>query len=202
MINDTDKVEDLTVDEDEDLPDFIFAHDLFGEEGVQEEMEAEPIELVDVIEEDTISETVEQDPEHFEELVLDEGEVPESFGAKTEPFLALEEDLSLDKGFDELLSESDTGEVKDSRAEKPAREETEDTEGIAEEVLTGMPPSEEIEKEEEAAPPISEEQIEALLTTIVTDVLRKTTRAIISEVAEKVINEEIDALKNSITSLD
>ena len=57
-------------------------------------------------------------------------------------------------------------------------------------------------KEEEAAPSISEEKIEALLTKVMTDVLERTTRAIISEVAEKVINEEIDALKNSITSLD
>ena len=199
---DTDKLKDLTEGGDEDFLDFIFAHDLLGEEGEEEEMEEETIELVDVMEEGTIPELVKEDTKHFEELVVDEENVEESFGAKTEPFLTLEEDLSLDKGFDELLSESDTGEVKDSRAEKPAREETEDTEGIAEEVLTGMPPSEEIEKEEEAAPPISEEQIEALLTTIVTDVLRKTTRAIISEVAEKVINEEIDALKNSITSLD
>ena len=65
-----------------------------------------------------------------------------------------------------------------------------------------MPPTEEIVKEEQAAPSISEEQIEALLTKVVTDVLERATREIIPEVAEKVIKEELDALKNSITALD
>jgi len=202
MAKDTDKLKDLTDDGDEDFPDFIFAHDLLGEEGEEEEMEEKTIELVDVMEEGTIPESVEQDTELFEELVLDEEEVREGFGAKTEPFLTLEEDFSLDMGFDELLSERDAGEVKEPRAEEAAREETQDTEGTAEEVLAGMPPTEKIVKEEEAALSISEEQIEALLTKIVTDVLERATRAIIIDVAEKVINEEIDALKNSITSLD
>jgi hypothetical protein len=202
MAKDTDKLKDLTDDGDEDFPDFIFAHDLLGEEGEEEEMEEKTIELVNVMEEGTIPESVEQDTELFEELVLDEEEVREGFGAKTEPFLTLEEDLSLDMGFDELLSERDAGEVKEPRAEEAAREETQDTEGTAEEVLAGMPPTEKIVKEEEAPLSISEEQIEALLTKIVTDVLERATRAIIIDVAEKVINEEIDALKNSITSLD
>ena len=202
MAKDTDKLKDLTEDGGEDFPDFIFAHDLLGEEAEQEEMEEETIELVDVVEAGTIPESVKEDTEHFDELVVDEEEVEESFGAKIEPFLALEDDLSLDNGFDELLSERDTGEVKEPRAEEATREETRDTEGAAEEVLAGMPPSEEIVNEEEAALSISEEKIEALLTKIVSDVLERTTRAIISEVAEKVINEEIDALKNSITSLD
>jgi hypothetical protein len=32
MVNDSDKLKDLTVYEDEDLPDLIFAHDLLGED--------------------------------------------------------------------------------------------------------------------------------------------------------------------------
>jgi hypothetical protein len=32
MVNDSDKLKDFTVDEYEDLPDFIFAHDLLGED--------------------------------------------------------------------------------------------------------------------------------------------------------------------------
>jgi hypothetical protein len=91
------------------------------------------------MEEGTIPESVEQDTEHFEELVIDEEEVRKGFGAKTEPFLALEEDLSLAMGFDELLSERDSGEVKEPRAEEAAREETQDTEESVEEVLTEMP---------------------------------------------------------------
>jgi hypothetical protein len=90
------------------------------------------------MEEGTIPESVEQDTEHFEELVIDEEEVRKGFGAKTEPFLALEEDLSLAMGFDELLSERDSGEVKEPRAEEAAREETQDTEESVEEVLTEM----------------------------------------------------------------
>jgi hypothetical protein len=111
MAKDTDKVKDLTGGEDEDLPDFIFAHDVLGEEAEEEEIEEEAIELVDVMEEGTIPESVEQDTEHFEELVIDEEEVRKGFGAKTEPFLALEKDLRLDMKFDELLSERDSGEV-------------------------------------------------------------------------------------------
>jgi hypothetical protein len=65
-----------------------------------------------------------------------------------------------------------------------------------------MPRTEEIVKEEQAAPAISEKQIEALLTKVVTDILERATREIIPEVAEKVIKEEIDALKRSITSQD
>lgn len=202
MAKDTDKLKDLTEGGDEDFPDFIFAHDLLGEEGEEEEMEEEVIELVDVVEEGTIPELVKEDTKHFEELVVDEEDVEESFGAKTEPFLTLEEDLSLDEGLDELGSEGDIDEVKEQRAEELGQKETKDTEGAVEDGLTGMPPTEEIVKEEEAAPSISEEQIEALLTKVVTDVLRRTTREILLEVAEKVIKEELDALKKSITTLD
>jgi len=202
MAKDTDKLKDLTEDGGEDFPDFIFAHDLLGEEGEEEEMEEETIELVDVMEEGTIPESVKEATEHFEDLVVDEEEVEESFGAKTEPFLALEEDLSLDKGSDELVSEGDIGEVKEPRGEEPVQKKTQDNEQAVEDGLTGMPPTEEIVKEEQAAPSISEEQIEALLTKVVTDVLERATREIIPEVAEKVIKEELDALKNSITALD
>ena len=151
MVNDGDKLKDLTVYEDEDLPDFIFAHDLLGEDREEEEME---------------------------------------------------EDLSLNNGFDELLTEGDTGEVRDPRAEEAPGEGTQDTGGAAEEVLDTLSLTKEIATEEEAAPSISEEKIDAFLTKIVIHVLERATRAIIFDVAEKVINEEIDTPKNSITSLD
>jgi hypothetical protein len=48
--------------------------------------------------------------------------------------------------------------------------------------------------------PISEERIEALLTKVVGDVLEKVARTVIPEVAERIIREEIDVLKRSITS--
>jgi len=202
MAKDTVKVKGLTGGEDENFPDFIFAHDLLGEEGEQEEMEEEITELVDVMEEDTIPESVKEDTEHFEELVLDKEDAEESFGARTEPFLALEEDLNLDEEPDESSSDGDIDEEKEQQVEEPGQEETQDKEQAVEDGLTGMPPTEEIVKEEEAAPSISEEQIEALLTKVVTDVLRTTTREILFEVAEKVIKEELDALKRSITALD
>jgi hypothetical protein len=114
----------------------------------------------------------------------------------------MEEDLSLNNGFDELLTERDTGEVRDPRAEEAAGEGTQDTGGTAEEVLDRLSLTKEIAKEKEAAPSISEEKIDAFLTKIVIDVLERATRAIICDVAEKVINEEIDTPKNSIASLD
>ena len=80
-------------------------------------------------------------------------------------------------------------------------------EEAAEEIPTEMPPIEEkVGEEEEAvkeeALPISEEKIEALLEKVVSVALEKVAREIMPEVAEKMIREQIDALKKSIIPED
>ena len=139
-----------------------------------------------------------------QELLGEKGEAEEkeTFGEKTEPHLELEKDLNRDEGLDGLVSEGDIGGLRDPRVEEPGEKETQDKEEAGEEVLTEMPPAEEVAEEEEGVPAISEEKIEALLTKLVSDVLERVAREVIPEVAEKVISEEIDALKKIITSQD
>jgi len=129
------------------------------------------------------------------------------------------EDVSPDKSeLKERLFESDQWEVVShypSGQEEPGKEtvpvkemeeavekETPFKEEATEEVLTEVPAVEgKLEAEEEALP-ISEERIEALLTKIIREVLEKVAREIMPEVAEKMIRQEIDALKKSIIPED
>jgi len=209
MAEDNGNAKDLKGGEDEELLDFDFGEDLFGEEeevkhreSVQEE---EIIDLVDVAEEGRAPESVGEDIEGLEELLADEEEeVPKEvqhasrvdtvpikkmeetfFAEEPEPSIDLEKEIDLDEALEELkelVSEEDIGKLK---------------EPLLEEVIEkDVRYKEEAIKEE--APLISEEKIEALITKVVSDVLERVAREVIPEVAEKIVREEIDVLKRSI----
>lgn len=178
-------------------------------EGEEEADFADEIELTEVV--DEAAADVGRVPDHpsgkVEEIGEDTVLMERMEGAleegPEEPFLDLEEEIKLDEGLEELISEGEAQGLEDVFAE-----ETGEGPGIeepAEEILTGMPPVEgmvELKEElaQEGALPISEERIEALLTKVVGDVLERVARNVIPEVAEKIIREEIDVLKKSIMS--
>jgi hypothetical protein len=197
----------------EGLEELILEEEESGEtwaplsEGEEEADFAEEIELTEVV--DEAAPEVGRVPDHpsgeagelGEETVL--MEKMEGALEEEEPFLDLEEEIDLDEGLEELISEDEAQELEESFGEEvreaPGREEP------AEELLAGIAPGEGIvvskkKVAEEGALPISEERIEALLTKVVGDVLERVAKNVIPEVAEKIIREEIDVLKKSIMS--
>jgi hypothetical protein len=130
MAEDNGNAKDLNGGEDEELFDFDFGEDFFGEEeevkhreSVQEE---EIIDLVDVAEEGRAPESVGEDIEGLEELLADEEEVPKEaqhasrvdtvpikkmeetfFAEEPEPSIDSEKEIDLDEGIEEILSEDE-----------------------------------------------------------------------------------------------
>jgi hypothetical protein len=177
--------------------------------GEEEADFAEEIELTEVV--DEAAPDVGRVPDHpsgkakevGEETVLMEKMEGALEEGPEEPFLDLEEEIKLDDGLEELISEDEAQGLEESFGDEIGVGPGEDE--FAEEIFTGIPPAEGmVELSEEVAKggalPISEERIEALLTKVVRDVLEKVARTVIPEVAERLIREEIDVLKKSITS--
>ncbi|MBW2341960.1 MAG: hypothetical protein JRF50_16710 [Deltaproteobacteria bacterium] len=178
-------------------------------EGEEEADFAEEIELTEVVDEaaadagrvpDHPSGKVEEIGEDTVLMERMEGALEEG---PEEPFIDLEEEIKLDEGLEELVSEDEAQGLEEAFAEETG--EGPEIKEPAEEILTGKPPVEgmiELEEElaQEGALPISEERIEALLAKVVGDVLERVARNVIPEVAEKIIREEIDVLKKSLMS--
>ncbi len=139
----------------------------------------------------------------FENLGLSDEEEPELES------LELSDDEEAEFEDLELSDEEDAGlEFLESELEGIADEKLEediefDFEGLAEsEVPEELPESEKVlafPKAEESIG-ISEEKIEAIVTRVVQDVVERVTREAMTTVAEKLIGEAIDALKQSIES--
>ncbi len=127
--------------------------------------------------------------------------VEEAPAEEEEPVLDLDEEIRLDEGIEEILSEEDAGELKEELMEEAVEKEER-----VKKAPPKMPPAEEEVEEEEAikeeVPPISEERLEAVVAKVVSDVLEKVAREVIPEVAERIIREEIDVLKKSIMPED
>jgi len=194
--------------EKEELLDFEFddlsEEDLEVASGVSVS-EEEIIDLVDVVDEGQIVEALESDEIA---MSLDEDELLEKeLGTEEDLDLSESLDSDLEAALEDLgLAEEANSEVEflESEIEGLASEELEsdtalDLENLAE-APEGMLESEKavVFPAAEESIEISEERIEAVITKVVQDVVEKFARETMTTVAERVIREAIDALKQSL----
>ncbi len=165
----------------------------------------EILELVDVVEKgegatdseaDEIARFLDGEEVNERQEVDDAGSRPapeeESQGLESDLDSALEELESSEKADDDFeLTESDLEIMAD---EQYSKESDVESEVPADEVVDGSSPS------TEGLIGISEERLEYIVTRVVKDVVEKVARETMSTVAEKLITEALEALKESLQS--
>ncbi len=224
----SEELDDALKTEVPEISEAEFDSALEGLEEVDEEM-VEADEMVEESEPDELSQLLEEEggfeaPEVTEEeLDLDQGELEEVLEDELSKGLEPDFDPSLEEleppelkavesEIEEIAPESLLDEVEEVELEDAPVDETPleiAPELLQEDLSEDMPAiEEEPESAETVAAPavegligISEEKVESIVTNVMQDVVERVARETMASVAEKVIREAIDALKQSLESL-
>jgi len=166
-------------------------------EVTEEELDLGPGELGEALEEE-VSESLESDFDSaLEELEPSEVGAVEPEIAEAEP-----ESLLDEVALEEATVEPEVPVEPEAPQEVPPELPHEDLSEVVPATEEGLESAEPVVSPAvEGLTGISEERVEAIITNVVQDVVERVTRETMASVAEKVIREAIDALKQSLESL-